>query len=89
MRRHTLDQMRHGRLDRAETLLDAMDDIYHLLVTLDYPDALTGGLRRTTDAARGIIEKTRGELTVALRQAALQRALEAAMPRGQGEGAAG
>ncbi len=68
LRRHTLDVMRHGRLEDAERLLAVMDEIYHLLVTLDYPDALTGGLRRTTDSVRGIIEKTRGELTTALRQ---------------------
>ena len=55
-----------------------MDDIYALLVTLDYPDALTGGLRRTTDSTRGILEKTRGDLTFALRQDALTRALQAA-----------
>jgi translin len=54
-----------------------MDDIYSLLVTIDYPDALTGGLRRTTDSTRGILEKTRGDLTLALRQEALQAALHA------------
>ena len=54
-----------------------MDDIYSLLVTLDYPDALTGGLRRTTDNTRGILEKTRGDLTLALRQEALVAALQA------------
>lgn len=84
MRRHCLDIMRQGRLAEAEALLETMDDIYYMLVTMDYPDALTGGLRRTTDAVRGIIEKTRGELTTALRQDelrdALQRALEAIRP---------
>jgi translin len=55
-----------------------MDDIYGLLVTMDYPDALTSGLRRTTDATRGILEKTRGDLTLALRQEALRDALRAA-----------
>lgn len=79
LRRHTLDQMRQGRLDRAEAMLAQMDEIYHVLVTIDYPDALTGGLRRTTDAARGIIEKTRGELTTALRQDELRAAIETAL----------
>lgn len=78
IRRYLLDQLRRGELERGETLLQAMDEIYSLLVTLDYPDALTGGLRRTTDAARGILEKTRGDLTTALRQEALQQALQAA-----------
>jgi translin len=54
-----------------------MDAIYSLLVTLDYPDALTGGLRRSTDNARGILEKTRGDLTLALQQQALVQALRA------------
>lgn len=79
VRRHTLDVMRHGDLDRAERLLNLMDEIYHLLVTIDYPDAVTGGLRRTTDAVRGIIEKTRGELTVALRQETLRAAIRDAL----------
>jgi translin len=76
LRRYLLDNLRRGELDRCEALLQAMDDIYSLLVTLDYPDALTGGLRRTTDSTRGILEKTRGDLTLALRQEALRAALE-------------
>lgn len=79
LRRFALDGMRVGDLRRAETTLSTMDEIYHVLVTMDYPDALTGGLRRTTDAARGIIEKTRGELTTALRQDDLRAALRDAL----------
>jgi len=78
MRRYVLDMLRRGEVDGCERLLAAMDDIYSLLVTLDYPDALTGGLRRTTDSTRGILEKTRGELTLALRQEALVEALRSA-----------
>jgi translin len=81
MRRHTLDVMRHGRLEHADALLATMDEIYHNLVTIDYPDAVTGGLRRTTDSVRGIIEKTRGELTTALRQEELRKTLQQAMDR--------
>jgi len=79
LRRFTLDRMRVGDLPRAETLLSTMDEIYYVLVTMDYPDALTGGLRRTTDSARGIIEKTRGELTTALRQDELRSAIRDAL----------
>jgi translin len=75
LRRFVLDKLRRGELDGSEALLQTMDDIYSLLVTIDYPDALTGGLRRTTDAARGILERTRGDLTFALRQEALERSL--------------
>jgi len=76
-RRYVLDLLRRGEADGCERLLGAMDEIYGLLVTLDYPDALTGGLRRTTDNTRGILEKTRGDLTLALRQEALVAALRA------------
>lgn len=76
-RRYVLDLLRRGEADGCERLLGAMDEIYGLLVTLDYPDALTGGLRRTTDNTRGILEKTRGDLTLALRQDALVAALQA------------
>ncbi|HWB71215.1 MAG TPA: hypothetical protein VG452_03290 [Egibacteraceae bacterium] len=77
LRRHLLDVLRAGRLERCEALLETMDDIYALLVTIDFPDAVTGGLRRATDVARSIIERTRGDLTTALVQARLQSALEA------------
>ena len=75
LRRFVLDKLRRGELDGSEALLQTMDDIYALLVTIDYPDALTGGLRRTTDAARGILERTRGDLTFALRQQELETSL--------------
>jgi len=85
LRRYLLDMLRRGEVDGCEQLLMAMDDIYSLLVTLDYPDALTGGLRRTTDNTRGILEKTRGDLTLALRQEALVDALRAAEGAGGGQ----
>ena len=75
LRRHTLDTMRKGETTRCEELLGAMDDIYGVLVTMDFPDAMTGGLRRTTDSTRGILEKTRGDLTVASQQWKLEKKL--------------
>ncbi|HEY7350222.1 MAG TPA: hypothetical protein VH599_18025 [Ktedonobacterales bacterium] len=71
LRRSILDRMRQGRLEGCEHLLQQMDDVYLLLTTLDFPDAITGNLRRTTDSVRGILEKTRGDLAVAARQAQL------------------
>lgn len=65
LRRAVLDRLRSGDIEACDPLLQAMDDIYSLLVTVDYPDALTGGLRRSTDQARGILEKTRGDLALA------------------------
>ena len=73
LRRHLLDRLRHGDVDSCERVLGLMDEIFSLLVTIDYPDAITGGLRRSTDVARGIIEKTRGDLTLAVRQQELER----------------
>lgn len=68
LRRHILDIMRKGDLARSEEMLGAMDDIYYVLVSMDYPDAMTGGLRRTTDVARSIMERTRGDLSLTLVQ---------------------
>ena len=75
LRRYVLDQLRHGNFDDCEIFLRYMDDIYALLISVDFPDAITGGLRRTTDAARGILEKTRGDLTAAISQAHLQQSM--------------
>ena len=75
LRRYVLDSLRHYDVESSERYLGQMDDIYALLTTIDFPDAVTGGLRRTTDSARAILEKTRGDLTVAVGQAQLQRSL--------------
>ena len=75
IRRYLLDGMRKGNLSRGEDLLTVMDDIYSMLVTMDFPDALTGGLRRTTDMVRGVLEKTRSDLTLAIRQKVLETKL--------------
>lgn len=75
LRRYLLDSMRHGDLSRGEELLSAMDDIYGLLVTIDFPDAVTGGLRRTTDMLRGVLEKTRSDLTLSMVQKSLETRL--------------
>ena len=81
LRRRCLDILRHGYSDEAERLLAHMDDIYGLLVTLDFPDAITSGLRRHTDLVRGIVERTRGDMTLALREQRLQQAIDEAMAR--------
>ncbi|MHB1319771.1 MAG: haloacid dehalogenase [Anaerolineae bacterium] len=75
LRRFALDAMRRDDLTQAEQMLSAMDDIYSHLVTMDFPDTLTRGLRRTTDMVRGVTERTRGDLTTAVRENMLQRAL--------------
>ncbi len=77
LRRAILDGLRHGAVGRAEALLAIMDDVYSLLVTVDFPDAITGGLRRTTDALRAVVERTRGDVTAAIRQDQLTAALAA------------
>jgi translin len=75
LRRRALDILRHGYSPEAERLLGHMDDIYDALVTMDYPDAITAGLRRQTDVARSIIEKTRGDITFSLRGEHLEQAI--------------
>ncbi len=77
LRRYILDSLRHDDTSRCEDLLTVMDDVYSLLVTIDFPDAITRGLRRTTDMVRGVLERTRGDLTLALRQRSLEQKLTA------------
>jgi len=79
LRRQVLDRLRENDLPRAEYLLGTMDDIYSALVTVDFPDAITGGLRRTTDALRAVLERTRGDVTMAATQGRVERALREAL----------
>jgi translin len=76
LRRRALDKMRGGHNAESERLLGAMDDIYDVLVTMDFPDAITGGLRRNTDMVRGVLERTRGDLTISFREMELKAAIE-------------
>jgi len=76
MRRRCLDEMRRDNSAEAERLLGAMDGIYDMLGTFDFPDAITGGLRRRVDQLRGVLERTRGDLTNSLRQDRLLAALD-------------
>lgn len=76
LRRKCMDILRQGYSAEAERLLSCMDDIYSELVTIDYPDAITNGLRRQTDLVRGIVERTRGDLTISDREQHLERALD-------------
>jgi translin len=75
-RRFILDLLRKGDVERGEEVLVAMEDLYYLLVSMDYPDAITGHLRRSTDVARSIMEKTRGDLSLSLVQRDLREALD-------------
>ncbi|MBN1642477.1 MAG: haloacid dehalogenase [Anaerolineae bacterium] len=85
LRRAILDTIRRGNLDRGETLIEDMEDVYVAMTTIDFPDAVTGGLRRKTDALRAVLERTRGDLTVTVQQERLRQALrdfEARVGRG-------
>jgi translin len=84
LRRHCLDILRGGHSTEAERLLQCMDEIFAVLVTMDYPDAVTRGLRRQTDICRGIIERTRGDITLSLRQESLEKTIREAQ-EGLGE----
>ncbi|MBI2872767.1 MAG: haloacid dehalogenase [Chloroflexi bacterium] len=75
LRRYLLDSLRRDDVSRCEELMSKMDDAYNVLVTMDFPEAVTGGLRRTTDAVRGIMERTRADLTTAVRQRRLEQRL--------------
>jgi translin len=91
LRRHLLDRLRAGDTAVAERLLAVMEDVYEALVTVDYPDAVTGGLRRSADALRAVLERTRSDVTTTLMQVRLQAALErraSAEREGSGDGSA-
>jgi translin len=76
LRRHLLDTLRTGDIESCEQWLTAMDEMYAVMVTVDYPDAMTGGLRRTTDNVRGILERTRGDYTMSLQQKRLESKID-------------
>ena len=75
MRRHALDLIRRGDVDEAERVLNVMQEVYAVLSTIDFPSAITGNLRRTNDMVRGVTERTRGDLTTAVRQEQMKQAL--------------
>ncbi len=77
LRRRTLDILRQDNASEGERLLEAMEEIYGFLVTVDFPDAITGNLRRITDMVRGVTERTRGDLTTSIQQGELKDALRA------------
>ena len=75
LRRYILDSLRKEEVSRTEELMECMDEVYNVLVSIDFPDALTSGLRRTTDQLRGVLESTRWDLTMTLRQRRLEKLL--------------
>lgn len=75
LRRSSLDSLRRDEFERCEPILTVMDEVYSVLVTMDFPEAVTGGLRRRTDAARSLLERTRGDITLALRQHKMEQKL--------------
>ena len=77
MRRFVLDMMRRGQVVEAEPYLAFMDEVYSLLITVDFPDSITNGLRRNTDVLRTVLERTRGDLTMGIRQDQMRAALHA------------
>jgi len=84
LRRHALDALRRGDIDTSERMLALMDEVYSNLMTVDFPSAVTGGLRRNTDLVRSVLERTRGDVTTAVRQEAMRSALAAFEARVQG-----
>ena len=76
LRRHALDRVRHNEIGWGESVLEKMDEIYYAMVSFDYPPAISGGLKRTADVTRSLIERTRGDITNAIRQQHLENALQ-------------
>lgn len=76
LRRHLLDGLRQGELTEGDQMLDLMDEVYEALFAIDFPDAITGGLRRTVDQLRAVLERTRGDVTTSVVQERLRSAIE-------------
>ena len=76
MRRHVVDLIRENNLEKGEYILTMMDDIYYLLASVDYHNAITSGLKRTNDMVRSVLERTRGDLTTAIRRQSLERTMK-------------
>ncbi len=85
-RRHVLDVIRLGQLERAERILNIMDEVYYALITFDYPDAVTQGLRRQTDMVRGVLERTRGDVTMSFQSRKLEDAIQEYLRHAPGSG---
>lgn len=85
LRRRCLDILRQGYSQEAERLLNHMDEIYAVLITMDYPNAITGGIRRQTDIVRSVTERTRGDLTLSFRQEHLEQTMQRLEARLEGE----
>ena len=85
LRRHLLDCLRSGDVGRGEELLETMEDVFDMLVTVEYPDAITGGLRRAADALRAVVERSRADVTTTVLQTNLQRAIESQAATGRPE----
>jgi translin len=83
LRRDLLDMLRAGELAQAEAVFAAMEAVYGALLSIDYPDAVTGGLRRATDALRAVLERTRSDLTTTVLHARLQARIEQALATGE------
>ncbi|MHB8439820.1 MAG: haloacid dehalogenase [Acidimicrobiales bacterium] len=81
LRRHLLDRLREGKIERSVELLEAMEDVYDVVVTVEYPDAITGGLRRSADALRAVVERSRADVTTSVVQAELRHTIEASRNR--------
>ncbi|HII81072.1 MAG TPA: haloacid dehalogenase [Methanosarcina sp.] len=76
LRRHILDLIRGEAFEKAEVFLGIMENIHATLMDFDYPDAITGGLRRKTDVSRSLIEKTRGDVVNAIQQQKLELSMK-------------
>ena len=78
-----LERLKRGEVERAESVLKIMDDIYYEMVSFDFPDAVTGGLRRTTDALRAVLERTRADLTLTVVQKRLETTISQVLSRNE------
>ncbi len=71
LRREVLESLRVGNFNQAESYLQLMEEFYEMLMRFNYPSGLVP-IKQKQDVARALVEKTRGEITIA----AMNRNLE-------------
>jgi translin len=75
LRRQALDALRVGNMETAEARLSMMEEIYLSLMTMEEAPLLKG-LRRKMDITRGVIERTRSEVTAEAGRRKLRESVE-------------
>lgn len=76
-RRQLVDSIRHGAIREAERYLDAMEEAFDAVAGISLPDAIVP-IRKKVDGARSLLERSRGEIALAVRMHEHEKAIRGA-----------